>query len=182
MSAAAPTHDPQADTTEQPGWLVLTEIDPKDVDAVRAAMRLKIEDAIQKRDVEELEVGDKMVSRRSGTVREIIEKTGPANFLCLTTKTYQWSSATNYCFRKTPEPDAANMRSVDLLQMNPGETVYGPNGEKMTIKKIIRSGDKPDGTPYGIEVVFEEKFDFNLDTFGKWLHQIIKKDATVIGE
>lgn len=74
------------------------------------------------------------------------------------------------------------MRSADLFRMNPEETVYGPNGEEMRIKKILRLGDKPDGTPYGIEVVFEEKFDFNLDTFGKWLHQIVKKDATVIGE
>lgn len=182
MSAAAPTHDPKADTTEQPGWLVLTEIDPNDVDAARAAMSLRVDDVIQRRDVEELEVGDKMVSRRSGTVREVIQKLGPTNFLCLTTKTYQWSSATNFCFRKTSEPTADNMRSADLFRMNPEETVYGPNGEEMRIKKILRLGDKPDGTPYGIEVVFEEKFDFNLDTFGKWLHQIVKKDATVIGE
>lgn len=72
------------------------------------------------------------------------------------------------------------MRSSDLFRMNPGETVYGPNGEEMSIKRIIRGGDGQ-GEPYGIEVIFEEKFDFNLDTFGKWLHQIIKNDTTKIG-
>lgn len=72
------------------------------------------------------------------------------------------------------------MRSADLFKMNTGETVYGPNGEEMRIKRIIRGGDGT-GAPYGIEVVFEEKLDIDLDTFGKWLHQIIKKDATIVG-
>lgn len=79
-------------------------------------------------------------------------------------------------FRKTAETMAANMTSAELFRMNPGETIYGPDGEKMIIKSIIRGGNGH-GDPYGIEVIFEEDIQVDPDSFGKWLVQIIKKDT-----
>lgn len=85
-SPTGPAADPQANIkTER----IPVRVGPGDLKALQDAMKIAVEDVVQRRDIEELEVGDKMVSQRSGTVREIIKKIGLTNFICLTTKTYQ---------------------------------------------------------------------------------------------
>ncbi len=180
MPTGAPTDDPQADVKTQPVQLILTEVDPNGIDAVRANMKLRVEDAIQRRDIEELEVDDKMVSG-SGTVRRIIKKDGLYGFTCETSRSYVGDKGTNNCFRLTPERMAANLRSADLFKLALGTTVYGPGGEEMRIKNILRAGNDGQGNPYGIEVTFQEDIQIDPDTFGEWLVYIIKKDATKIG-
>ncbi len=164
---------PQASNKEEVP--LLREVGPGDVDALRAAMSMEVLDVVSREDVEHLEPGDKLVSG-SGTVREVVEKKG-LHFVFNTTRSYQWSTETSFRFRRSPEKMAANMRSIDLFKLAPGTIVYGPGGEEMTIKSIIWAEHGPEKA-YGIVVTFREETSIELDTIGRWLNKIIKKDTT----
>lgn len=168
--------DPQANIKTQPVSLIFRQpnkIVTDGVGTLQTTMSEGVQNVVSRQDVEHLKTGDKIVSG-SGTTREVIEKWG-LHFVCNTTKIYAWDAATNNCFRASSEKMATNMSSAELFKLEPGTVVYWPENERMTIKSIIR-GNNGQGEPYGVVVTFREEIDINLDTMGRWLTGIIKKD------
>lgn len=102
------------------------------VDARTAAVKTLVSVAIW-----DLELGDVIVTQRSNTRREILERNGNT-FRFRTTQEFTGNSALNWNFSRVK--DAPILTKSEIIELPLGTQLYGQNGLTMELVKIKNGG------------------------------------------